>query len=231
MNDTLTVVRNELACFFRSDRSLFIVYSVLIVVWSFLIGTSMNGQTDLPQDLWLISFSVIVSGTFSNVTFMAERISGAFEILLTCGLSRGAILGGKIVAVTAVSTLVGVLCYGCSVVVTVVNSSVSGGDATAAAEGLSVRHTMYQLCVFTSACLMNASSGAWFACRIKDPRLLHFITMVVLALVVTLYSLLSLLCPVSSWLLIALLLGLSLLFYYLALRDFHSERIVHPIVY
>ena len=99
MRDILLIIKKELTGFIKSDRGIFILYGILVVAWSFLIYSNMNTLTSKTGYLWLVSFSVIVSGNFSTTTFVSERMSGSLEILLTSGVTRRCILLGKILYV------------------------------------------------------------------------------------------------------------------------------------
>ena len=98
MKDFLLIIRKEWTGFSKSDCGIFFIYGILVLAWSFLLSTNITMLLTGTEYLWLVFFSVIVSGNFSNTTFVAERMNGSLEILLTSGIARNAILGSGLYA-------------------------------------------------------------------------------------------------------------------------------------
>jgi len=215
------IIKNEWLNFIRSDRGVFLVYGILIAVWSIVLASNLHRSAFETNTLWWIFFSVIVSGTFSNTTFVSERLSGALEIVLTCGLSRAAILAGKVVFIICMSVLFGLLCYGCALAEAamtrfVPTAGMTAGDAAAL------------VALYLAACYMNAACGAWLSIRLGNPRLSHFANLLVLGLIVGTHALLAAFVLIPAWALPAALVCMGTLFMLFALRDFASERVVQP---
>ena len=178
MKDIWLIVRKEWIGFAKSDRGIFLVYSILVLAWSILLSSNINLLLAGAGYLWLIFFSVIVSGNFSNTTFSAERISGSLEILLTSGIARNAILIGKIAFVIIMSIIMGFLCYVLAVGIYVVkgeNYSLvlsiipagSGPVSAPFARGMSVpRRTKRSPIVIMAPRTARAGDSGW--CRINS---------------------------------------------------------------
>jgi hypothetical protein len=218
------ILKNELLNFIRSDRGVFFVHILLIAVWSSVLATNMHQMAIETNTLGWIFFSVIVSGNFSNTTFVAERLSGSLEIVLTSGLSRKSILAGKVVYVIAMSVIFGFLCLGmalAAVGLTGLNPSIV----------LRVLKMDIMTALYVSACFMNAACGAWLSMRLSNPRLSHFANLMVLGIIVGGHAILTSYLPLSPWLLPAILAGLGTIFMLLAIRDFESENVVQPFSY
>ena len=224
MKDIWLIIRKEWIGFSKSDRGIFFVYGILVLAWSFLLSTNITMLLTGTEYLWLVFFSVIVSGNFSNSTFVAERMNGSLEILLTSGVARNAILSGKIAFVIIMSTVLGLVCYMLALVLYVVQG-----------ESLHLIYSITpigkEIILYTIACFMNATCGAWLSVRINNPRLLHFINLFVLGLVVILHAVLSAVFTFTLWSLIIALAVCGVLFYVFAVRDFGSERVIQPVVY
>ena len=110
MSGLAVMLHKEWRCFLGSDRSMFVLYGVTVLMWSVLfVGAGAEGSAHTLA-VWLLPFSVIVVSTFAQTVFVAERLTGAVEILLTSGLSRGSILGGKMLFVWLVAMVIGLLC-------------------------------------------------------------------------------------------------------------------------
>ncbi len=221
MKDSFVVVKNAWLGFLQSDRSSFLVYGILIAVWSIVLASNMSQLALEANTLWWVFFSVIVSGTFSTSIFTSERLTGALEIVLTCGLSRMSILAGKIVFVILISAGLGFLCYGLALIWVAI-----AGEELA----LVVRATdFFDVAVlYLAACFMNASCGAWLSVRLSNPRLSSFANLLILGVIVGGHAVLSAVLSVSAWLLPAVLCGGGLVFLFLAARDFSGERVIQP---
>lgn len=218
------VAQNELRRFSKHDKSVFIIYGLLVFGWGALLSANMSALAGEAGMLWLVFFSVIVSGNFSGTVFISERVSGSLEVMLTCGISRRSILWGKVVFVIAMAFGMGMLCYLFALVI-----HLSKGESMLEATGgvTFVRAVV----LYISACLMNATCGAWLSVRVSNPRLLHFVNLLVLSAVVAVDALASAFLPLSSWNLAWVLLGVGGLFGLLAERAFASEKVVQPLVY
>ena len=151
MNDIRLIVRKEWTGFVKSDKWIFIVYGLLIIAWSVLLSTNLAAMATGAGYLWLGFFSVIISGNFSNSTFVAERMSGSLEILLTAGVSRQGILLGKVAFVIVMSSIMGAVCYVAAMVIALLRGE----------EPAIFIHLMpagKALVLYGVACFMNAAS-------------------------------------------------------------------------
>jgi ABC-type Na+ efflux pump permease subunit len=172
--------------------------------------------------LWLVFLSVIVSGNFAATVFAAERMTGSLEVLLTSGLSRRAILAGKILYIVAMSIALGALCY----LLAVVWSVAGGVPLSLFARTIPVaNHAL----LFAGACYMNASCGAWLSMHLANPRLANFANLLVLALVIAVHAAAAEVLPLSTWVLPAAFAALGAVFQLAATRAFRSERVIHPL--
>lgn len=224
MKDIWLIIRKEWAGFAKSDRGIFVIYGILVLAWSFLLSSNMNMLASGAGYLWLVFFSVIVSGNFSNTTFVSERMNGSLEILLTSGISRQSILSGKISFVIIMSTVMGFLCY---IIALALNSF--RGDSIYIT--LSVIPVWKEMVLYIAACFMNAACGAWLSVRITNPRLLHFVNLFVLGLIVIIHAVLSAFISLSLWYLAVILVFMGAIFCIFAFRDYRSERVIQPVVY
>ncbi len=224
MKQILLIISKEWVGFIKSDKWIFLIYGILICAWGFLISNNMHSLSSKTGALWLAFFSVIISGNFSNTAFVAERMSGALEILLTSGLSRKSIVLGKIFFIVIMSTIMGTLCY-----------FIALGVRTAKGDSFQVLIRLIPLwkiiLLYASACFLNATCGAWLSVRVKSPRLLPFVNLMVLGIIVVSHELLSYKIGLSLWSLSMVMTFVGLIFYLFALRDFNSERVLQPLVY
>jgi ABC-type Na+ efflux pump permease subunit len=209
------IFRKEFLNFFGSERGSFAIYLILIFVWSFLPLT----QKPATGDIWWLFFSVIISGNFSNNVFVAERLNGSMEILLTSGFSRDAVFFGKIAFVTVMSGIMGLICC----IVAFFWILISG--VTAIDSG----SVFYVACIYIAGTAMNTSCGAWLSVRLRSPRIIPVITIMVMAAVVSLFYLLLYIIYLPGWSLLVILFSAAILFSALARHEFNGERIIQPV--
>lgn len=220
MRDMFLVLRKEWKAFTKSESGIFFIYGILIFAWSFLISSEFNSISTGDGYLWLVFFSVIISGNFSNSVFVSERMSGSLEILLTSGISRRSILYGKSAFVMIMSVCMGFLCYCIAFLINIYLR-----------ESYVIFNPTLPVCIYISACFMNTSCGAWLSVRLTNPRLVHFANLFMLAFVIVLHRVLSLYVALSDWSLTAVLFAMGFLLMILAYRNYKSERIIQPVVY
>jgi ABC-type Na+ efflux pump permease subunit len=221
MKNTLLILRRELGNFVQSERSSFVIQAVLVILWGAMVARNMQQLALEANVLWWVFFSVIVSSTFANATFVSERLSGSLEILLTCGVERRAILAGKIAYVILMSCLLGALSLGFSAACTLFSSS----DAQSFFAAASPWRLAY---LYLTACFVNASCCAWLSVRLANPRLSAFANLLVLSVIVCGHALLSAVWPASAWSLPLVLVCAGGLFLFFAVRDFGGERVIQP---
>ncbi|MBN2037685.1 MAG: ABC transporter permease subunit [Chitinispirillaceae bacterium] len=221
MRDAFIVLNNEWRSFMSSDRGLFIVYAVMITGWGFLIATWKSFLLFFAP-FWLSSFSVIIAATFANSVFVAERISGSLEILLTSGISRRGILYGKMGFIVTTTMLVGVLCMSIANIVRFfLPVQMVGPDVMIGLSGL---------LVYLGASFMTAASSAYFSVLLPNPRVLHFINLFIVIFLVSLYSALAMFWPIPLVVLALIIFLFGALFCVLAKREFDGERITKLII-
>jgi hypothetical protein len=221
MRDAIIVLRNEWLSFLSSDRGLFVVYAVMIVGWGFLIATWKSFLLFFAP-FWLASFSVIIAATFANSVFVSDRISGSLEILLTCGISRSGILKGKLGFIFFMTMVVGALCMGlASAVRYILFHAMGGAEVIIGPSGIAV---------YCGATFLTATSSAYFSVLLPNPRVLHFINLIMVIFLVCLYSVLAIYWPIPLYVLALFLILFGVIFFFLAKKEFESERITKLII-
>lgn len=226
MHAAILIVKNSWNSFLRSDRSVFLVYAILIVVWSIVLASNMHQLALEANTLWWVFFSVVISGNFSSTAFTAERLTGSLEIVLTSGLSRMGILVGKLAYVILMSVALGMLSYGLGLAWL----ALVRDDLPVLIRAMDFANLA---ALYMAACFMNASCGAWLSVHLANPRLSHFATLLVLGVIVGVHAVLTASMPVavSAWILPAALLVVGSVFFTLAVKDFSGEKVVQPFTY
>ncbi|MBN1307767.1 MAG: hypothetical protein JXA18_07615 [Chitinispirillaceae bacterium] len=218
MSGILTILRKEWRCFIGSDRGIFIIYAVLIVSWSLMLAAPSN-TTVQAGPLWLVFFSVVISANFSNTVFIAERVNGILEILLTSGLSRRDILYGKMLFVFGMSVGIGLFC-----------AAVTPLWRLALYKEAASTLTGETLLLYCAAVFMNTACSAYLSVRMGNPRLLHLANLLLLGLLVTLHFVVSYYFTVPPFILPLALLFIGALATAAARRLYESEKILQPVV-
>jgi ABC-type Na+ efflux pump permease subunit len=222
MREMFLVLLKEWQGFAKSDKSAFAVYGILVLLWSGILVANAQNQYADSGLLWWIFFSVIVTSNFSNTVFIAERMSGAMEIVLTSGIPRWAILCGKLLFVIGMASAMGGLCLGFAFLWTKL------GAAPMNAGGQS--HSLWlRVISYIAAAFLNASCNAWLSLRLPNPRLSHFANLLILALIVGVHATLGSFFYVPPWNLAAALSFAGAFFLFMGVRDFYSERVVAPL--
>ena len=222
MSQMMLMFRKEWLNFVRGDRSVLVVYFIMVVGWGALLA-SMNtgGATTAP--LWIVFFSVVIAANFSSTVFVLERMSGSLEILLTSGLSRSAILYGKMLFVVLMTLLLGGACAVFALLLRPYIAALQRAPAD-------LRNLWPYFALYAGATFMNAASSAYFSVWLPNPRLLHFINLLLLGFIMAGYMAVSFIHPLSLYFIAGILALLGVCFTFLARREFESERIIKPVV-
>lgn len=224
MNPTLAIVSREFKCFSGSDGGVFVVYAVLVILWSLLYLSRSAADGEIISLLWAMTFAAVVGGNFAQTTFLAERMNGALEILLACGISRRAIVAGKTIFIVAMTIFIGFACLGLAALWGVVAAIFDYGAAPIGAEVFAV---------YGAAAFLNAAMSCWFSVVLPNPRVLHFVNLgFTLSLVGLFYlatGLLHIDVHAASFLLTAILLVCGAVFLALGIRAFSGEGVITPV--
>jgi ABC-type Na+ efflux pump permease subunit len=210
------ILEKEWGNFKGSERGVFFIYGILVFSWSFFPLYKEMGS----GPIWWLFFSVIICGNFSNSVFVSERLNGSMEILLTSGFSRTTVFFGKIAFVLLMSTIIGILCFSLSMVWL----SIAGREQASMGIGI-----VYDAVLFCTGVLMNAAFGAWMSFRLQSPRIIPFMTIMVMGLIVALFYGLSFAFATPQWALGLILAALAGVFGLLAKKEFDGEKIIQPI--
>jgi ABC-type transport system involved in cytochrome c biogenesis permease component len=221
MNQMWLIFKEEFEKLRFSEPGQHMMYVVMILCWSALLGINVSlGMMTLSTGWWLF-FSVVITATLSTTVFVAELIQGALEILLTCGVSRRAILYGKILYCTLMSVAMGYACFALSILWHAVTAKAFG------ARHLTVPYT--ELVLYLSAAFFNTVFGAWMTIRLSSPRILYLLNMIAVAFIFGLWTALRTRFDLSEWWLIAGMTVLGLALIPLAERAFETERVIRPL--
>ena len=108
--DFLTIFNYELKSLVKSAKSTVISLALTSFFWG--IFFSLNIFTGAREEfllVWLMFFALLASVGFAGVSFVRERLSGSWEILIASGISRKTIFGAKFVFVQSASFFWGAL--------------------------------------------------------------------------------------------------------------------------
>jgi|GEM_PF-546675 len=224
MTGLSAILQKELKNFAGSGPGIFIMYAAISVLWSFMLVPSTFSVAGF---LWLAFFSVIVTANFSGTVFISDRVNGTLEILITSGVSRSAVLFGKMLFVVAMASAIGLLCVLLSIAWAFALPDIygldNGGAQTAGALGLYA----FYAALYLSATLFNAAASAYLSIRMSNPRFLHFIILFMTGALLAACTALNM--QQTAIVLTFLLAGT--IFTYLARREFAGERIIRPIIF
>lgn len=219
MKDVLTILHKEWRCFIGSDRGIFLLYAVLVVSWSLMLARP-DTTGIAAGSIWLVFFSVVISANFSNTVFIAERVNGILEILLTSGLSRCGILHGKMLFVAGMSIIVGLVCALIAPLWRLTLYQASGWAFAPEA-----------LLLYCSAVFMNTASSAYLSVRMSNPRLLHLANVLLLGVLLTAHTVTTMFLPVPMYALSIIMFCIGAIATIAARRLYESEKILQPVIF
>jgi len=217
MSGLTTILRKEMKNLTGSDRSALLIYILISVLWSFTLLSGENGF----GEFWLVFFAVIAAANFSGTVFISERVSGTLEILITSGLSRDAVLFGKMLFVIVMTFIMGLLCAGLAMLW----GAVIPGLAPMQALGV------YEAALYLSVTYLNAAASAYFSVRMDNPRFLHFINLFMTGFLAVSYRAASGIVELHPSVEVLAFLSAGALFTFLARREFAGERIIRPVIF
>jgi hypothetical protein len=213
------VLRKEMKNFLGSGRSMFAIYAFLMFFWGFIFvsnGTAL--QNELSVVFLLIFFAVIVSATFANTVFLAERINGTLEIWLCSGIARSALLLGKIVYIVIMSTILG-----CGTLLFSMGQSFLFGFE------IQQHFTAINIGLFVAAALFNTTLSSWLSIILPQPRLLHIVNIFITGFVVSVSLAFLYWIELGTVYLLLILCVLSSVVLSVANREWNGEKIIQPI--
>lgn len=211
MSAVFAVMRREWWSFVGSDKGTLVAYVFILCVYSAVF--TVNPYESNAARLWWIFYSVVAVSTVSGNAMVRERSTGALEVLFTSGISRAAVLYGKIGFGFIMSLFMGGVPFGVSRVVGV-------------AAGLQPDTADWSgFLLYMGAACVNLGSVAWFSVVLPNPRLVHFVNLVLLSLLIGLRAATGM----KDNAFIPLLFGAGLLLSGMALRAFNGERVVEKV--
>jgi len=224
MTGLTAVIKKEFKNLAGSGPSTFIMYAVITFLWSFMMipGGAM-GET------WVIFLSVVVGAGLSSTVFISERVNGTLEVVLTSGLSRDAVLFGKMIFVIAMTSAIGLAC-GCLGMIWAASDALGLGII----EGRLRSFAVYAAALYLSVTLFNAAAAAYLSVRMANPRLLHLIILFMTGGIAAMHSAMTAFHYSDPVVLISLVLTFLLagtIFIFLARREFAGERITRPVIF
>jgi ABC-type Na+ efflux pump permease subunit len=108
--DFSIIFNYELKSLVKSAKSAIISLAFVSLSWGFFFSLNIftGGQNHFGL-IWILFFSLLASAGFANISFVRERLSGSWEILLASGISRKTIFWAKLVFAQSASFLWGML--------------------------------------------------------------------------------------------------------------------------
>ncbi|MDR0330798.1 MAG: ABC transporter permease subunit [Chitinispirillales bacterium] len=214
MTGLAAILQKELKNLVNSDKGTFAVYAVISVVWSFSLLFDGGG-------IWLVFFSVIIAANFSATVFISERVSGTLEVLITSGVSRDAVLFGKMFFVIAMTSAMGAVCAALAFLWRVLLPDAGAARPLGLADAA----------LYLGATVLNAAASAYLSARMGNPRFLHFVNLFMTGAAVAVYGAISSNTAAHPLILAAAFLLMGLAFAVLARREFAGERIIRPVIF
>lgn len=222
IRDCILIFEREWIHIKKSDRTTIAFLALLFCIWGFYTIVNFENLFNENDYMQMMIFSLIIIGNFVNNTFIFERASGCLEILLVSGVSRYGLFLGKIIFCTVISSLFGLLCMALSLVVATFAVEKLYLDSSAISKGL---------VVFTLTCFYLSSWSAWLSLIVKNPRIVHFVNILLLSGAIGLYYSLVYRWENNFMILIGEMVSLSAIGIIGTMWWCKKENISEPIVY
>jgi len=224
MTGLTAILQKEVKNLLNSGWGIFFVYALISVIWSFMLFHSKGGD----MEIWMIFFAVIVAANFSGTVFISERVNGTLEVLIVSGVSRDAVLFGKVIFVAGATMIMGGVCVAMSACWVF---WFDGLDKTVLwAEWWARRGAL----LYLGATALNVSASAYLSVRMGNPRFLHFANLFMTGVLAAAYRVTIFIFGYYQAILITFILVFlapAAVFSVLARREFAGERITRPVIF
>jgi hypothetical protein len=225
MTGLTAILRKEVKNLVSSGWGFFLINALIAVIWSFMV---FYGNGNDMVEVWMIFFAVIVAANFSGTVFISERVSGTLEVLIVSGVTRDAVLFGKVFFVAGATIIMGAVCVAMSEVWVF---WLDGLDKAVLLAGWWARRGAL---LYLGATVLNVSASAYLSVRMVNPRFLHIANLFMTGLVVAAYQVITFIFGYYQGILIAFILVFlapGAVFLVLARREFAGERITRPVIF
>jgi ABC-type transport system involved in multi-copper enzyme maturation permease subunit len=219
MTGLTAILQKEVKNIFNSGWSIFFINAFIAVTWS----VTMFCEHELVQFL-LVFLAGILAANFSGTVFISERVSGTLEVLIVSGVTRDAVLFGKMLFVTGATMAMGAVCVVFSIIWAYLLSGVDN-----VSEWMTAGWVLSAAFLYVGATVFNVSASAYLSVRMGNPRFLNIVNIFMTVAVV---YVLSLAMPDYRRVVLALIFwALGAVFLVLARREFAGERITRPVIF
>ncbi len=218
MRQTGIIIRKEWDCFTGSEKGLFVVYAVLIFFWSYLPRQNALDGFGMLSAIWWMSLAVIVSSSFANSVFVAERINGSMEILLTSGFSRNAVIFGKTAFVVLACCGIGLAC-----------TLLSLAWPLGVRPPFLFRSMLTALLLYAGGAFMGSAGAAWMSIRLSSPRIMPFVNLLLVVAVCSVFYGAAQFVSLPRWGLFLATVAVGSAFLWRAQKEFHGEKVIAPV--
>jgi len=106
--DFLLVFNYELKALVKSTKATTLSLATVSVFWGIFFSLNIfSGAQNAFTLVWLLFFALLASAGFASVSFIRERLSGSWEILMASGIERKTVFWAKLIFAQTASFLWG----------------------------------------------------------------------------------------------------------------------------
>lgn len=218
----LTIMKFEFRSLVKSGPSAIALLVFTALLWSNYVSNQVVSIADMGSFLWVISFAFVMTAGISYSVFIRERTNGALEILLTSGIEKVAIIRGKILFATIVSSLMGVTSFIFAFLIKYVI----------------LREEFYSwfelfdiLLMYVGAVVFITSLSAFYSLLLKTPRLIQFLNFITLGILSAIYIVFDVLLQVPLWGFAVTLIAFSAMLNQISSKLFLREQVIEQVVF
>ena len=108
--DFLTIFNYELKSLVKSTKSTVLSLAIVSFFWGIFFSLNIFSEDGSGFALvWLLFFALLASAGFAGISFVRERLSGSWEILVASGIERKTIFWAKFIFAQTASFFWGVI--------------------------------------------------------------------------------------------------------------------------
>lgn len=217
-----TIMKFEFRSLIKSGPSAIALLVFTALLWSNYVSSQVTSIEDVGSFLWVISFAFVMTAGISYSVFIRERTNGALEILLTSGIEKLAIIQGKILFATIVSSLMGVTSF---LVAFFIKYVIFREEFYAWSELFDI------LIMYIGSAVFITSLSAFYSLLLKTPRLIQFLNFMTIGILSSIYMVFNILLETRLEYFAITLLFLSAILNKISSKLFLREQVIEQVVF
>ncbi|MCL2845198.1 MAG: ABC transporter permease [Chitinivibrionia bacterium] len=219
--DFLTIFNYELKSLVKSTKSTVLSLAIVSLFWGIFFSLNIFSNDGSGFALvWLLFFALLASAGFAGISFVRERLSGSWEILIASGIERKTIFLAKFIFAQTASFI-----WGAATLLIAVSAAVFLWDFSVEVS------LIFILAVFFFAALSVNAITAYFTIINVNPRAIQLMNFAVMTLLSMMIFAIDSTNLAGKATILAILSAPAVLLLLLVPKALYDDRIVQKVVY